>query len=254
MGSPLLLDDANTACHLWVSNGVLVDTKGSVWNEVGACTRYSIADLGFGSGVQAEGVGNFSIANYFITPAGANFLNPATSGFILTIISSGQLNNCGVVLDHMSPGSSGYDIANLTTMYSGNWGYIGTAPAPGLPTTVHVLSYAITSANSAMQKVDLNAAAVLTEQSGFTLSNLTPPGSTKASLGRMLPTSDTQVYQGKFFELRLQNGVTPTTAVLDAIHNSVMDPNYATIVSGAQQAGAASITQPSKFMGGFHMH
>ena len=82
--SLLIPDDASTILHLYVFGGVVYDTKGTAFAEVGAVPRVASTAMGFANGKSAEGIGPFTTSNYFTLPSG--FLNFTENFWVTTVI------------------------------------------------------------------------------------------------------------------------------------------------------------------------
>lgn len=249
MGAPLLPDDANTVCHLWVSGGALIDTKGNAWSEVGSVPRSPKADLGLGTGLQAEGVGPFSASNYFITSGVADYLNPPlATGFFVTTIFKGGLD-VTPILDHI-----GYLIGWKMTG-SGFVNAIGgtlNVPYAGDTGVARVVTAGIASGDAPFSKCDLGTTATGGIQFSNNLATMRGTGR-QASLGRQLPDLGSGSFPNKIYEV-LVTTTTPTASIIDALHNSLMNPDYARLMSGAQQVGADSKISARRFFGHFNLH
>lgn len=256
MSSPLLPDDAGTTCHLWIHNGQVVDTKGNVWSEVGSIARIAAADLGFGTGLQAEGIGPFSLSNYLTTTAGVGNVFNFGSSFWVTLVLSVPAVVSQYLLYHQGPYPSGNgwylqtnDASGTLWPSGGSYGFFSD-PMGGGANVAQVFSFGL-SGTTSLYKSNLLSTKTQTGQGA--------PGtpSVPMYIGR-LPTDNPSAtsgncWSGKLYELRVTT-TTPTSSAMDALHNSLRNPDYAVLVSGAQQQGAASINQPSRFFGHFHMH
>lgn len=256
MSAPLLPDDANTVCHLWVDGGILKDTKGHSWVEIGSVPRVAKADIGFSTGVQAEGLGPFSSGNRFQTATVADASCFSISNtFTLTVIASiPNLTFSSYLLSHTTgSGGPGLGVGVVTGAWVVDCVTNSMFGSESLGVGTHIVSVGRRNGSTYGQtKGDLDAG-TWNAGNGFTMANLNQ--SVIAVLGgtEMTQWPYFHVFPGIFYELRLTT-TDPGGGIMDATHNAVLDANYKTIVDAAQQAGADSITRPSRFFGHFHMH
>lgn len=216
---PLIPEDANCVCHLWVNGGSLVDTKGNTWIEAGAVPRVAASQI-FGGSIAFEGLGPFSLSDYFYSPS-SDYLS-VSSDFIMTWVfddSSCVVSSWGdaVLLHHTPyPSSAGYWFGNQTNipghlwMYGAGFGATFSSDTPG----VHVLSFGISGGSTRLAKWD-NGTPAAPAGSGAPWQ---PTGVT-AYLGNVGAVSSP--WGGKLYEMYVTT--TPASAgAMDAIHAAIM--------------------------------
>jgi hypothetical protein len=237
---PLLTDDANTVSHLWVQDGVLLDTKGHSWTEVGFVPRMGKMDIGLGTGLQAEGLGPFSSTARFESTAtsDATCFN-VTNQFAMTVIFSVPSTTFSSNLfAHATNGGlsqgnglefgivSGAAFVDTTTN-----AFIATES--GVAVGTHVVSMGRRAgASYGQSKRDLAAQTWNSGNGTFNMSQVTQ--SVKAILGGRQMTGWPYFvpFPGIFYEMLFtttDSGAYP----MDSIHNSLMDAATVAIINSA---------------------
>jgi hypothetical protein len=219
-GIPLIPDDAATVAHLWVSGGVIQDTKGIVWTETGAIPRIADAPLGapFTNGKSAESIGPFSGANFLSTVAAALNLN---APYMVTVIAVLPPSASRTAISSRTA-NGGYSLEDASTTQ-----LTATCVVPGFESTVSkagltagsllICSFGrVSNAGSTPHRIKVNLLAVVQNSPLF---GYAPGGTTGVGINPAFAAAS--AWNAAIYEIRV-NATDPTDVAMTALHTQVL--------------------------------